>query len=307
MRRPAAAIGIDIGGTNLRAARVSETGAILDYVTERISRDSIAVVVARIVDLVRRLDRADVAAVGIGIPGRVDAAHRLVLSGGYVNMSSALLAESVEQATRKQVIIDNDCNMALIAEITLGAARGQENVVMFTIGTGIGGAVLQEGHIVRGRMSAGQLGHLTVDVNGTACACGRSGCVETTSSGTALNRHIAAAGLPAGTTLDQLFARDFEGDAAARVLDAWAKPLRAAIDSAVAVFDPALVLLGGGLGQGAARAIARAPAFSPWYQCPISAAQLGDDAGVIGGALSALSRQRTGAVVRWTPAAPTSA
>ena len=72
---------------------------------------------------------------------------------------------------------------------------GMSNAVMFTIGTGIGGAVIGNGKIFRGRATAGQLGHLTVDVNGEPCLCGRRGCVETTSSGTALGRHLASAGL----------------------------------------------------------------------------------------------------------------
>ena len=179
--------------------------------------------------------------------------------------------------------------MALVAEMATGAAQGADDVVMFTIGTGIGGAVVLDGKIVRGRETAGQLGHLTVRHDGLPCACGRRGCVETTSSGTALGRLIAEAGLPKGTLADSLFERDAAGDAViGRLLDAWALPLRAAIDSMVAAVDPELVLLGGGLGNAALRALARAPALSPWYQCPIVAAQLGDDAGVIGGAVSAL-------------------
>ena len=302
MRHSAAAIGIDIGGTNLRVARVSDTGTILERVTEKITPDPVAVQ-ARIVDLVHRLDRPNVAAIGIGIPGRVDARNRLVLSGGYVDLSTLLLAESVERDSGKPVVIDNDCNMALVAEIAIGAAQGHDNVVMFTIGTGIGGAIVQEGRIVRGRMTAGQLGHLTVDVNGTACACGRRGCVETTSSGTALRRHVAEAGLPATTTVDQLFAREAAGEApAAQALEAWAKPLRAAIDSAIAAFDPDLVLLGGGLGHAAKRALGKAPALAPWYQCPIEAAELGDDAGVIGGALCALIEHRAETATGWADA-----
>ena len=160
---------------------------------------------------------------------------------------------------------------------------------MFTIGTGIGGAIALDGKIARGRATAGQLGHLSVSHPGLACACGRRGCVETTSSGTALGRLLAEAGLPAGLLADSLFAQEAAGDAvAASVLDRWVVPLRAAIDSMVAALDPDVVVLGGGLGTAAYQALARAPALSPWYQCPVAAAQLGDDAGVIGAAVSAL-------------------
>ena len=283
------AIGIDIGGTNLRAALVSGAGEILGRVSERITRDPNALL-TRIIEVVEDLDREGVTSIGIGVPGRVDARRRLALSGGYVDLSKIALGDRIRAASRKEVVIDNDCNMALIAEIAVGAARGRENVAMLTIGTGIGGAIVQEGKIVRGKMSAGQLGHVTVDLHGPLCLCGRHGCVETTSSGTALGRHIAEAGLARDTTVDKLLALDAAGDKAARaLLLAWAGPLRAAIDSIVAIVDPELVLLGGGLGAAAHRALAVVTvAQSDWYQCELGTAELGDDAGVIGAALSSL-------------------
>ncbi|WP_245504294.1 ROK family protein [Lichenihabitans psoromatis] len=288
MQHSATAIGIDIGGTNLRVGRVSSGGEILDWVAEPITRDP-RDLLDRIVEICRRLDDETVAGIGIGVPGRVDARHRAVLSGGYIDLASASLAEDLEAALGKPVVIDNDCNMALVAEIATGAAQGYDNVVMFTIGTGIGGAVVMEGKIVRGRATAGQLGHLTVAQDGLACACGRRGCVETTSSGTALRRLIREAGLPASTVVEDLFVAEAAGDPiAGRILDTWASPLRTAIDSMVAAADPDVIVLGGGLGGAAHRALSRAPAVSPWYQCGVVAAQLGDDAGVIGAAISAL-------------------
>ncbi|AZO27777.1 MULTISPECIES: ROK family protein [Mesorhizobium] len=282
------AIGIDIGGTNLRAARISGAGEILKRVAEQSAPDP-ELVLGRIADMVRLLDTPEVAAIGVGVPGRVDARRGAVLSGGYVDLASVALQQRLESMAGKPVVLDNDCNMALVAEMALGAAAGHDNIVMFTIGTGIGGAVAQNRQIMRGRATAGQLGHISVDANGEICACGRRGCVETTSSGTALGRHIARAGLGPGISVDQLFARDAAGDGTTRgILEAWAKPLRAAIDSVVAMFDPDLVLLGGGLGRAAHRALAYAPALAPWYQCKVEPAKLGDDAGVIGAGLQAL-------------------
>ncbi|MBZ9977438.1 ROK family protein [Mesorhizobium sp. BR-1-1-10] len=289
MPQKSMAIGIDIGGTNLRAARISGTGEILERLSEKSAPDA-ELVLGRIADMARLLDTPDVAAIGVGVPGRVDVRRGAVLSGGYVNLASVALAQRLESMTGKPVVVDNDCNMALAAEMALGAGRGHDNIAMFTIGTGIGGAVVQNRRIMRGRAAAGQLGHITVDVNGELCACGRRGCVETTSSGTALGRHIGRAGFGPEVSVDQFFARDAAGDIQARgILEAWARPLRAAIDTTVAVFDPDLVLLGGGLGRAAHRALGHAPALAPWYQCPVAPAQLGDDAGVIGAGLQALS------------------
>lgn len=287
-----AAIGVDIGGTNLRAARVSASGEILEHVSRTTTRDAEAVVAATL-DLIARLDNADVAAIGIGVPGRVDAARQRVLSGGYVDLAAVDLSGRVAASTGRPVFLDNDASMALVAEMAVGAARGADSVALFTIGTGIGGAIAYGGRIHRGAATAGQLGHIGVETPGVSCNCGRRGCVETTSSGSALRRLIAEAGLPEETRADDLFRSRDGGDATgAAVLKAWATPLRSAIDTAVAVLDTRLILLGGGLGGAAHRALLDVPARSEWYRCETRATALGDDAGVIGAALAALAEAR---------------
>jgi glucokinase len=280
------AIGIDIGGTNIRAALVGEDGTIREHVRVKSSSDPQAVQ-SLIEMLIGRLDVSDASAIGIGVPGRVDG--RRVLSGGYVNLASIPVAERTEQRFGLPVAIENDCSMALIAEAAFGAARGKSNVVMLTIGTGIGGAILDAGQLLRGKGTAGQLGHTLVDRNGPACVCGRRGCVETMSSGTALGRHIAEAGLPAGTTAADLLAQRNAGDEVADgVLRRWAEPLQLAIDSLATTVDPDLFVLGGGLGGAALDALAAVPPVPSWYESRIVAASLGDDAGVIGAAVAAL-------------------
>lgn len=283
------AIGIDVGGTNLRVARVSQAGTIIETRAERISRNP-DVAIERIVALASELDSGDVAAIGIGIPGRVDSAAGRVLSGGYLDLAQVDPVERLEAEIGKPVLLDSDCNMALVAEMRTGAAQGRRHVVMLTIGTGIGGAIALDGEILRGRSSGGQLGHLTVVHDGLPCACGRRGCVETTSSGTALGRSIAEAGLPPDIRIETLLQSRTDDQRARQVLTEWASPLRDAIDSLVATIDPELVLLGGGLGHAACRAVALMPASSPWYQCPVEPAALGDDAGVVGAALAALEK-----------------
>ena len=288
------AIGIDIGGTNLRAARVGEGGRVLARLAEPISRNA-ETVVARLMDLCREFDGPDVGAIGVGVPGRVDARRREVLSGGYVDLRGCDLVRRMEDALGKPVAIDNDCSMHLVAEMAFGAAKDCANAIMFTIGTGIGGALALDGRIAHGAATAGQFGHITVEAEGQPCACGRRGCVETTSSGTALARHVAQAGLPVGTRVEALLVAAEQGDPVAmRVLDRWAGPLRSAIDSMVAAVAPDVVVLGGGLGVAASAALAHAPALSPWYQCPVEPARLGDDAGVIGSALAAETYARRG-------------
>lgn len=289
----ASAIGIDIGGTRLRAARIRD-GVIEARATAPSSPDP-QVVLGRVLDLVAQVRTPEVAALGIGVPGQVHAHTRRVLSGGYVNLSAFDFAAEVEAATGLPVTIENDATMALLGEAAHGAAKGLQNVVMLTIGTGIGGAILDGGRVLRGSGSAGQLGHICVDPHGRPCVCGRIGCVETVSSGTAFATHLAEAGLPAGTRAEDLLARS---DAPARaVIAAWATPLRAAIDSLIATCNPDCVVIGGGAGAGAFAALATVPPRGVWYSAPVVAATLGDDAGVIGAACAAIAARPAKRVV----------
>ncbi len=282
------AIGVDIGGTRIRAAAVSEQGVILARHAAATPGTPEAVF-AQVSSLISRLDDDGIEGIGIGIPGRVNGASGTIYSGGFVDLSGLALVDRLAAAHRRPVTVGNDAGLALLAEARAGAARGLSCAALLTIGTGIGGAVMVDGRIFHGRATAGQLGHLTVDVDGLPCLCGRRGCVETTSSGTALSRHLGEAGLDPRTAIGDLLLRT--DAAASTVLKRWAGPLRAAIDSLVATLDPERIVLGGGLGAAACRALAAFPAVSPWYQCGVVPALLGDDAGVIGAALTCLERR----------------
>jgi glucokinase len=285
------AIGIDIGGTHLRAARIARDGTILARARAASDPDP-EVVLARLIGLVAELDDPGVVAIGVGVPGRVDFTHGVVLSGGYVDLSGIDVADRLKRRFCRSVILDNDASMALVAEARLGAGRGAQHLALLTIGTGIGGGIMEAGRIVRGRATAGQLGHILVDPAGPPCLCGRAGCVEAMSSGTALARLMRAAGLPTGTTAADLLTGGIEGGDA--VLAAWTGPLRRAIDTLSASLDCERVILGGGLGQEAAEALARLPDAAGWYETEVVAAALGDDAGVIGAGLAALDAHPRG-------------
>ena len=281
------AIGIDIGGTNTRAARVSAAGQILEHRAGSTARTPEALL-ADLRRMVEGLRDAATAAIGLGVPGRVDVRHQRIISGGYIDKSTLSAVALLRHETGLATFADNDANMAMFAEARAGAALQHAHAVMLTIGTGIGGSILADGHIFHGATTAGQLGHITVTSNSELCNCGRHGCLETASSGTALARHIARHGFAPGTPVADLLQSD--QPAARAVIADWALPLRAGIDSLDAVFGPEIIILGGGLGAAAAKALERFPAVSPWFRCPVAAAILGDEAGVIGAALAALER-----------------
>jgi len=289
MNENTTALGVDVGGTNLRIAEVDASGRILSRHAEPVTRGREAFS-ARLIELINARRTPYIRAVGVGIPGRVDTTAGQVLSAGYLALGGLPLAATLSAATDLPVVVENDCAMALVAECAVGVARGHSNVVMFTIGTGIGGAIAVNGSPLHGRATAGQVGHVTVQHGGEPCNCGRRGCVETTSSGTALGRLIREAGLPADTDVAQLLAAADAGDEqAGTLLSKWALPMRDAVTSMAAAFDPDLVLFGGGLGWAMARAIDRLPPERSWYTYEIVSAKLSDDAGVIGAGLRALS------------------
>ena len=279
------AIGVDVGGTNVRAARISPGGAVSGL--RKVRTDSLPSTVELIETLVRGLLDEDVVGVGVGVPGRLDQDGRAVLSAGYVHLAGVALGEVLGDRLGIPVALDNDAHMALVAELAVGAAADARNVVMFTVGTGIGGAVAIARSVLRGRANAGQLGHLTIDPAGPLCKCGRRGCSEVFLSGSALARYIDDAGLPKGTTVERLLADSRHDPTAAAVIARWVTPWRAAIDTMIAALDPDLVVLGGGLGVAVATALEGVAPASPWFACPIVAATLGDDAGVIGAGLRA--------------------
>jgi glucokinase len=279
-------IGVDIGGTNIRAARVYPDGRMTDLV--RVRTDSATSVPDLVRDVVSRLLDDTVVGVGVGIPGRLDASGTTVLSSGYVRLAGLRLGDMLVAQLQRPVVLDNDAAMALVAELRVGAAVEARDVVLFTVGTGVGGALALDRAVVRGRGNAGQLGHLTIDPSGPVCNCGRRGCTEVLGSGTALAGLMREAGLPAGTTAEELLGERAGSPDAVAVLARWAEAWRCAIDTVVAAFDPDLVLLGGGLGAAASAAVeAYAPAGSSWFDRPVASARLGDDAGVIGAGLRA--------------------
>ncbi|UUP18212.1 ROK family protein [Nitratireductor thuwali] len=286
------AIGVDVGGTRIRVARISPAGKLLERVIEpvRQDREGFADQLLRLVDGLRTDSGT---AVGIGIPGRVDGNSGEIRSAGYLDIAGMDIAGLIAHRTGLPSRIENDATMALIAE---GWARPEGAlglIFMITVGTGIGGAALEDGAPWYGGGFSGQFGHVVVAKDGPVCNCGRTGCVETFSSGTALGRLIAETGLPVETRAEDLFLHAGSGDrSASTVLDRWAAPLQRAIESLVAVADPRLVIIGGGLGSEMTRALGRLPRRSKWFEMPVEAALLGDDAGVIGAGLCAFKAVR---------------
>jgi glucokinase len=308
-------IGIDLGGTNLRAGIVDlESGTVLKIKSvPTLAREGHDAVMARMADLVKSviaendLVKADVGGVGIGVPGVLDLEKGTVvflpnLPGRWENVT---LRDTVANQTGLPVSLLNDARAITFGEWKFGAGRGVETMACFTIGTGVGGGLVINGRLHMGiGGTAGELGHQTVDPSGVRCGCGNIGCLETVGSASA----IAAMGMKAvvqglTTRIGELCGHDLnkitteliaraanEGDTVAReIFNRAGNAFGIAIANILVTIGPRRVVLGGG---GAAagellfdpirRVIKERVTIMPADQVEIVAAQLGNNAGVLG-------------------------
>lgn len=310
------AIGIDIGGTKVAGGVVDAEGKV----SHRARRDtpsrskSPAVVEGTIVEVVKELMQLagpeSVAAVGIGAAGFVAADRATVVFAPHLSWRHEPLRDALQKRVAVPIFVDNDANAAAWAEWKFGAAQGESHVMMVTLGTGIGGGILIDGQVQRGRFGiAGEFGHMQVVPGGHRCECGNRGCWEQYASGNALVREahsLFSANSPIASDLmdsvegvvDNLTgplitqaARD--GDPTARELLAeighW---LGIGIANLAAAFDPGVFVIGGGVSAAgdllldSARETFKRHLAGRGYrpEARIVAAQLGNDAGLIGAA-----------------------
>jgi glucokinase len=315
-KTPQLAIGIDIGGTKVAGGLVDADG----NVTSRARRDTPhrskrpSVVEETIVEVVTELMQVagpgGVAAVGIGAAGFVDADRATVVFAPHLSWRSEPLRDALEKRVARPVFVDNDANAAVWAEWKFGAAQGESHVMMITLGTGIGGGILTDGQVQRGRFGiAGEFGHMQVVPAGHRCECGNRGCWEQYASGNALVREARSLLSASSPMASDLLAR-VEGVAgnltgpvitqAARDGDPTARELLAEIGSwlgvgianLAAAFDPGIFVIGGGVSAAGELLLATARdtfrrqltgrGYRP--EARIVAARLGNDAGMIGAA-----------------------
>ncbi|WP_300018568.1 ROK family protein [Pseudonocardia sp.] len=307
------AIGLDIGGTKIAGGVVDGDGTVLVEIVEPTPEESDApAVTAVLLDVIARLraEHDDVAAIGVGAAGIVEwPAGRLVWAPNNAYRDWAV-REELEAATGLPTVVDNDANVAALAEARLGERRYRE-LVLITVGTGIGGGLVLDGQIYRGPTGRGaELGHIVLNPDGPRCGCGNHGCFEAYASGTALTRMgreaadddptglIARLGAEHGEVTGQtVTAAAAQGDAVAEVLfGRLGRWLGVGIASLANIFELEAVAVGGGLVEtgelllGPARIAAREFAYAPQARAtvPIVPATHRGDAGMIGAALLAL-------------------
>ena len=289
------AIGVDLGGTKIHAGVVRRDGTIEHSETRPTPVTSEEALLAELDSLVGSLLDDEISALGFGIPSTIDQRTGRAVSSVHVPLADIDLRGRMTSRFGIPVGIDNDGNAAAIAEWQLGAGRGASHIVALTLGTGIGGGLILDGRPYRGSIGAGaELGHIVLDYGGAACGPGCTG-----------HGHFEA--FAAGSAADEMAERRYGAGANARTLVAKAQAndpdaiadlselghrLGAGIASLVNIFNPELVIIGGGFSRaaefilGPAREALAVEALAPGRDLvQIVLAQLGPDAGMVGAAL----------------------
>jgi len=290
-------IGVDVGGTKTLFAVVAADGTIEARVERPTVTSSQEGLLAELDGGVEELRSAnpEAAAIGFGIPTRVDQRRGRAVASVNIPLADLDLRDRMRERHGLPVAIDNDGNAATVAEWKIGAARGKSHVVMLTLGTGVGGGLILDGRPYRGATGSGaELGHIVIQVDGPKCACGGRGHLEAIASGRAATR-VARELYGERATNEDLVRRAEDGEPeAVEAMAQISRGLGAAIATFVNMFEPEMVVIGGGFGvandllREPAREVILRDGLPPGRETvEIVRAELGRDAGVIGAAMIA--------------------
>ncbi len=249
-------IGVDLGGTNLRAAAVDRNGKVLEKHSQSTDmtrgRDEVIADIVSGINTVRQKisGGSRLAGVGIGVPGFI------LIEKGFVTNSNNLpvlenfpLRDEIERLLGAPIILENDANAAALGEKWMGAGKQVDDLVLLTLGTGIGGGIISDGRVLHGAVGmAGELGHMTIDPNGNPCGCGNFGCLEKIASATAVEAMADMMSLGNHLTSQQVFELTLDGNEKAKMIFqqmGWA--LGIGLANLINIFNYPLYLLSGGM------------------------------------------------------------
>ena len=249
------AIGLDLGGTNLRAAAIDNSGKILDRrATDTNPSAGREAMLGHMVKAISELRAAcgatGLAGIGIGVPGFILLKEGIIRnSNNLVCLEDFPIRDEIEHRLGARVILENDANAAALGEKWMGAGRDVDDLVMLTLGTGIGGGIISGGRVIHGYLGmAGELGHLTVVPNGNPCGCGNQGCLEKHASATALSAMANILHLGDNLSAREIYDLAAGGNEKARwIFTIMGQALGVALATLVNTFNFPLYLLSGGI------------------------------------------------------------
>lgn len=247
-------IGVDLGGTNLRVAAVDEQGSLLHRISiaadyhhgpERVVEEIVQV----IQQLCNPLSNRELHGVGIGVPGFIDMESGVILAASNLpGFTGFPVRDEIQNRLGTPIILENDANAASLGEMWMGAGRGVKDLILLTLGTGIGGGIISDGEILHGFLGmAGEIGHMTIYPDGNPCGCGNTGCLEKHASATAIATMGRSMDLGDNITAVQVYELAVAGDGRALlVFESVGKALGIALANLVNLFNFPLYLLSGG-------------------------------------------------------------
>ncbi|MFD2131833.1 ROK family protein [Pseudogracilibacillus auburnensis] len=291
-------IGIDIGGTEIKSGVIKQNGEIVKRLKRptsiKLGRDGI---LTSIQHIVKELCTTypEMQAIGIGSAGRIDVESGKVIyaTGNLPGWTGVQIKKILEAEVGLPVYVNNDVNVAAIGEARFGVGRGVDEFLLLTIGTGIGGAYLFHGDTIQGvNGSFAEVGHMILYPNGHTCNCGQHGCVEQYISGTALNRRIMEVA-PEWTSYDLMNEYTQSNEKAIQIMETYLFDLSTTIVTLQNLFDPEMVVIGGGFGTTSHLWIDKLREIIANHtnqSIDLKQAILGNDAGIIGAASMAFSQ-----------------
>lgn len=310
-------IGIDLGGTKISTALSTFDGEIIKNVVVPTKADEgEPAVMGRLIKTVEdvlkeaNVDIDEVEALGIGSPGPLDSNKGIIIATPNLPFKNYNVVQPLKDKFNIPVYLDNDANVAAIGEYMFGAGKGKENIVYFTVSTGIGGGAILNGRIYRGSTcNALEIGHTTIALDGPRCNCGNVGCLEAVSSGTAIGRRgREAVATNVETSLRkydnitsyEVFKEAEAGDEVAKdIVDEALNYLGIVVANAVAIFDPQMIIIGGGVTQvgdilfDRVRQVVKKRCFKTMAEaCQVVPAGLGTKAGVVGAVALAIMESK---------------
>jgi len=248
-------IGVDLGGTNLRAAAITKDGQVLDKISGstnlQAGRDVVLQdIVGDIIRLREKYRAEGFAGVGIGVPGFIRMKEGIIVgSNNLPELEGVPVRDEIEKRLGAQVILENDANAAALGEMWRGAGKDVNDLVLLTLGTGLGGGIIVDGRVLHGFVGmAGEIGHITVSPNGNPCGCGNYGCLEKHASATAVEGMAYMLGLGEGLTAKDICDLAVQGNEKAQMAYArMGSALGIALATLINIFNFPLYLLSGGV------------------------------------------------------------
>lgn len=292
-------IGLDLGGTNLRAAAVDRNGNMLSSVAGKTGfsaeREAIVSEMVEAIDSLRReIGASSLVGIGVAVPGFIALEKGVVLNSNNIPaLENFPIRDELSERLNAPVILENDANAAALGEKWIGAGREFKDLAMLTLGSGVGGGIISNGKVIRGYLGmAGEFGHITVVPNGNPCGCGNRGCVEKHASATAITAMARLLGLGDALTSKEVYELALAGNQkAGAIFESFGEILGITLATLINIFNFPLYLIAGGvipawdLFAPAMLAETRKRSFSfRTTDTRIERAQLGNQAGLYGSA-----------------------